>query len=383
MLQLFNSLSGRKEAFVPSSTPVTMYVCGVTPYDTTHAGHAFTYVAFDVLHRYLRFLGHSVRYVSNITDVDDSILERARQRKMDYRQLGQEQTAQFLKDMSDLNVLAPDVRPKATDEVPRMIEIVQRLLDRGAAYAVAGWVYYSINAFPQYGQLSKLDREEMARLSAQRGGDPTDARKHDPLDFVLWQPSLPDEPRWPAPWGAGRPGWHLECTAMALHYLGESIDVHGGGSDLIYPHHESEIAQSELYTGKKPFARFWLHTGMVRLNGEKMSKSLGNLVLARDLLRDYSASAVRLYLLSYHYRQGWDFEQRALAPCEELAGRIARASAAGVGALSGEDPFFGALDDDLDTPAALRHLKQRLEQAEAGDAGAAAALGTYQEILGL
>src|SRR5438309_2956064 len=213
----------------------------------------------------------------------------------------------------------------------------------------------------------------MARLAADRGGNPGDPRKRDPLDFVLWQPSMPDEPHWPAPWGRGRPGWHLECTAMALRYLGESIDIHGGGADLIYPHHESEIAQSELYTGSKPFARFWMHTGMVRLNGEKMSKSLGNLVLARDLLRKHSASAIRLYLLSFHYREGWDFDQDALGPWEKLATRIERSSAPGSEPASGEDPFFGALDDDLDTPRALDQLKERLGQAEAGNRQAALA----------
>jgi L-cysteine:1D-myo-inositol 2-amino-2-deoxy-alpha-D-glucopyranoside ligase len=383
MLQLFNSLSGRKEAFVPSSTPVTMYVCGVTPYDTTHVGHAYTYVVFDVLQRYLRVQGHPVRYVSNITDVDDSILERARQRKVDYRELGAQQTAQFVQDMGNLNVLAPDVRPMASEEIPHMVAIVKRMLDAGAAYATDGWVYFSIRAFPDYGQLGKLGRDEMLRISAERGADPNDPRKRDALDFVLWQPSLDDEPSWPAPWGAGRPGWHLECTAMALRYLGESIDVHGGGADLIYPHHESEIAQSELYTGTKPFARFWVHTGMVRYQGQKMSKSLGNLVLARDLLRDFSMPAVRLCLLSHHYRDGWDFEDDGMAAYHALAKRLEAIPTTGDGQPSPEDPFWGAMDDDLDTPAALRHLEERLQQAEAGDPRAAAALGTYRQTLGI
>ena len=383
MLQLFNSLSGRKEAFVPSSSPVTMYVCGVTPYDTTHVGHAFTYVVFDVLQRYLQVQGHRVRYVSNITDVDDSILERARQRKVDYRELGAQQTAQFEQDMRNLNVLPPEVRPKASEEIPHMIAIVQRMLEQGAAYAVDGWVYFGIRAFPDYGQLGKLGRDEMLRVSAERGADPNDLRKRDTLDFVLWQPSLDDEPSWPAPWGAGRPGWHLECTAMSLRYLGESIDIHGGGADLIYPHHESEIAQSELYTGTKPFARFWVHTGMVRYQGEKMSKSLGNLVLARDLLRDFSMAAVRLCLLSHHYRQGWDFEDDGMAACETLATRLTAIPGAAESHLSPEDPFWAAMDDDLDTPRALGHLEQRLQQAEAGDARAVAAVSAYREALGL
>jgi L-cysteine:1D-myo-inositol 2-amino-2-deoxy-alpha-D-glucopyranoside ligase len=383
MLQLFNSLSGRKEAFVPSSSPVTMYVCGVTPYDTTHVGHAFTYVVFDVLQRYLRELGHPVRYVSNITDVDDSILERARQRKVDYRELGDQQTAQFLDDMRALNVLAPEVRPKASEEIPHMLEIVERMLAAGVAYAVEGWVYFSVGAFPDYGQLARLDREGMLRLSAERGADPSDPRKRDALDFVLWQPSLADEPSWPAPWGAGRPGWHLECTAMALRYLGESIDVHGGGADLIYPHHESEIAQSELYTGSKPFARFWVHTGMVRYQGEKMSKSLGNLVLARDLLRDHSMAAVRLSLLSHHYRGSWEFERDDMPEHEALAGRLAAIPVGGEAPPDEADPFWRAMSDDLDTPAAVVYLERRLIQAEAGDGAAAAAVDGYRRVLGL
>ena len=382
MLHLFNSLTGRKDPFVPKGAPVTMYVCGVTPYDTTHAGHAFTYVVFDVLNRYLRAIGHQVRYVSNITDVDDSILERARQRNLDYRVLGMEQTSQHVADMKALDVLPPDVRPKASDEMVFMTEIVERMLERKAAYTADGWVYFDIHAFPEYGQLGKLERDEMLRVSAERGADPKDPRKKDPLDFVLWQPSLADEPSWPAPWGYGRPGWHLECTAMSLRYLGESIDIHGGGADLIYPHHESELAQSELYTGAKPFARFWVHTGMVRLNGEKMSKSLGNLVLVRDLLRDHSAAGLRLYLLSFPYREPWDFEVEALPAFDKLARRV-QAAAPESKQMALEDPFFAALEDDLNTPAAIGELRQRLEQAEGGDPQAREALAAYRQVLGV
>ncbi|MBV9119265.1 MAG: cysteine--tRNA ligase [Chloroflexi bacterium] len=381
-MHLYNSLSGEKEPFKPPATPVTMYVCGVTPYDTTHVGHAFTYVVFDVLHRYLRFQGYPVRYVSNITDVDDSILERARQRGVDYRELGRQQTDQFVADMERLNVLSPDVRPHASAEIPQMIAIVERMLTQGTAYAQDGWVYFRVSEFPAYGQLSKYDREQMVRVSAERGADPHDPRKRDALDFVLWQPSLPDEPSWDARWGAGRPGWHLECTAMSLRYLGESIDVHGGGADLIYPHHESEIAQSELYTGASPFARFWVHTGMVRLNGEKMSKSLGNLVLARDLLRDHSAAAVRLYLLSFPYREGWDFEASALKPFDAVANRLARLPR-GSYSVPLEDEFTRALNNDLDTPGAISILEQALARGEAGDERAAAVLAAYREILGV
>jgi len=374
MLHLYNSLTGRTEPFRPIASPVTMYVCGVTPYDTTHAGHAFTYVVFDVLQRYLRYLGHPLRYVRNITDVDDSLLERARLTHAEYRQLGQQQTEQFEEDMRNLNCLTPDVQPKASQEIPHMIRIVERMLERGAAYVEDGWVYFSVAAFPEYGRLGKYDREHMLHLSAKRGADPNDRRKRDALDFVLWQPSLDDEPAWEAPWGAGRPGWHLECTAMSLRYLGESIDVHGGGSDLIYPHHESEIAQSELYTGAKPFARFWVHTGMVRFQGEKMSKSLGNLVLVRDLLRDHSATAIRLYLLDHCYRDGWDFEPEKMAKYDKIASQIPNAKCQMPNAAGDAIP---ELDDDLDTPAAIRQLEAALGKGDAH------AIATYQAVLGL
>ena len=255
-----------------------------------------------------------------------------------------------------------------------MIRIVERMLERRAAYVEDGWVYFNVAAFPEYGRLGKYDREHMLHLSAKRGADPNDTRKRDALDFVLWQPSLDDEPAWEAPWGAGRPGWHLECTAMALRYLGESIDVHGGGADLIYPHHESEIAQSELYTGTKPFARFWVHTGMVRFQGEKMSKSLGNLVLVRDLLRDHSAAAIRLYLLDHRYRDAWDFEPEKMAKYDKIASQIPN-SKFQIPNSGGEG--IPELDDDLDTPAAIRKL------AAALGGGDLAAIATYQEVLGL
>jgi L-cysteine:1D-myo-inositol 2-amino-2-deoxy-alpha-D-glucopyranoside ligase len=384
MLHLYNSLSGRPEPFEPVRDPVTMYVCGVTPYDTTHVGHAFTFVAFDALQRYLQFQGHTVRHVRNLTDVDDSILQRARERRLDYRLLGEEQIDQFHDDMEGLNCLPPTVEPRASDEIPFMQDIVRKMIETGAAYSVDGWVYLHVGAFPEYGRLGKFSRDEMLHLSAKRGADPEDPHKKDPLDFVLWQPSLPDEPKWEAPWGAGRPGWHLECTAMSLRYLGESIDVHGGGADLIYPHHESEIAQSELFTGVKPFARFWMHTGMVRLRGEKMSKSLGNLVLARDLLEAHTAGALRLYLFSFHYRAGWDFDALALRKFDELGERLEKVTA-GIkpGPAQQGDAFLAAMDDDLNTPAAIAELRRRLAEAEAGEQQAIRALATYKEVLGL
>ncbi|MDE3077216.1 MAG: class I tRNA ligase family protein, partial [Chloroflexota bacterium] len=277
-----------------------------------------------------------------------------------------------------------DVQPRASEEIPKMVEIVASLLEREAAYVADGWVYFQVSAFPGYGQLSKHDREEMLQLSAERGADPEDGRKRDPLDFVLWQPSLPDEPSWPSPWGHGRPGWHLECSAMSIRYLGDSIDIHGGGADLLYPHHESEIAQSELFTGSRPFARFWLHNGMVSYNGQKMSKSLGNLVLAHDILQRHSATAVRLYFSSFPYRQGWEFVEADMQPFDELAEQYAAAAKPAKNRpLAPDDPFLAALDDDLDAPGALSVLEERLAAALAGDGGAAEELSVYGEILGL
>ncbi|HVA22931.1 MAG TPA: cysteine--tRNA ligase [Chloroflexota bacterium] len=383
MLRLYNSLSKRVEPFEAAGSPIRIYVCGVTPYDTTHVGHAFLYVVFDVLSRYLRFAGHNVRYVSNITDVDDSILERARQRGVDYRDLGDEQTRQFLRDMQALNMSPPDVRPRASEEIPKMIEIVSHLLSADVAYAVDGWVYFHAGAYSAYGQLGGYSRQEMIALSAERGGDPSDPRKHDALDFVLWQPSQPDEPRWHAPWGTGRPGWHLECSAMALRYLGETIDIHGGGADLVFPHHESEIAQSELHTGAHPFARLWMHVGMVRLHGEKMSKSLGNLVLARELLERHSAAAVRLHLLSFPYREGWDFVEADMAPYDELAAQVAELRRPAEHQLAAGDAFAAALDDNMDTPRAITLLRQCVDSARRGNAEAANRLSAYADIFGL
>jgi L-cysteine:1D-myo-inositol 2-amino-2-deoxy-alpha-D-glucopyranoside ligase len=310
-MRLYNTATGQVEEFTPRGpdVPVTIYACGITPYDVSHLGHALVCLTYDVLGRYLRYRGFQTRYVQNVTDIDDDILKRAARDGVPWDELGRTQTERYLATMDRLNMLRPDVYAKATEETDKMIEIISGLLEDGLAYNKGGNIFFRVKNDPNYGKLSKLDRDEMLRLAAERGGKPHDPLKDDPLDFLLWQAAAPGEPTWPSPWGPGRPGWHIECSAMAMRYLGDTIDIHGGGSDLIFPHHESEIAQSEGYTGKEPFVRYWMHVGMLRYQGEKMSKSLGNLVMAPVLLETYSPDAIRLALLSHRYRESWEYEE--------------------------------------------------------------------------
>ena len=373
-LRLYDARRGEILPFEqPTDRPVGLYVCGVTPYDTGHLGHAFTFLGFDVLHRYLEYRGHDVRYVQNLTDVDDDMLRRARETGEDYLALGNRWVTTFRTEMDALNWLPPDVYPRATEHIPHMLDMISLLLDRRLAYAAEGHVYFSVDAWPTYGELSGLPRDAMLPIANERGNVPEMPGKRDPLDFVLWQRSLPDEPAWDAPWGAGRPGWHIECSAMATAYLGSQFAIHGGGGDLAFPHHESEIAQSEGATGKRPFVEFWMHTGMLRHAGEKMSKSLGNLVLVRDLLRTYPGDAIRHYLISHHYRHEVDFDEGLLEASALAAARLRRAcrlaeeleplapAMADPGKLlpavaEYRERFLAALDHDLDTPAALPEL---------------------------
>ena len=312
-LRLYDARRGGVHPFEPiGGRPIGLYVCGVTPYDIGHLGHAFTYLSFDVLHRYLEYLGHDVVYVQNVTDVDDDMLRRARETGEDYLELGDRNLARFLDEMEALNWLPPDHFPRATQHVPQMQELIASLLELGLAYEAEGNVYFSIAAYPLYGELSRVPRGEMLPLANERGNVPDMPGKRDPLDFVLWQRSLPDEPSWPSPWGPGRPGWHVECSAMSMAYLGPRFEIHGGGEDLIFPHHESEMAQSEGATGQRPFVQHWVHVGMLGYGGDKMSKSLGNLVLVRDLLRSYSSDAIRLYVSSHQYRTAIEFSESDL-----------------------------------------------------------------------
>src|SRR5437870_12304186 len=349
-MRLRNTETDAVQPLEPGDRPVGLYVGGITPHDTTHLGHAFTYVIFDVLVRTLRASGQPVRYVQNVTDIDDDIIRRARELGTTWEHLAAKETALYEADMAALNVLAPDVFPRASPTIPKVTGLIRRLEAQGHAYQRDGNVYFRVGSVTDYGRLSRLSREEMITLSAQRGADPNDPRKQDPLDFVLWQASAPDEPRWESPWGVGRPGWHIECSAMALEQLGPPVGVHGGGADLIYPHHESEIAQSESATGVRPFARIWVHVGMLGYQGEKMSKALRNLVLIRDLLARYDADSIRVLLLRHHYREPWEYTPDQL---DDAAAWTARLRAA-VGRMrngTGDSVLAvrAALENDLDT----------------------------------
>ncbi len=391
-MRLYNTMTQQKENFTPAQNHVTLYVCGITPYDTTHLGHAFTYIVFDTLARYFQLKGWPVRYAQNVTDIDDDILRQARQVGQEWKALGAYWTRRFIQDMDALNMLRPTYYPRATEEIPRIIDMTQVLLDKGYAYEKNGGVYFHVDSCLRFGQLSRIPRQDMLSLANQRGNIPDDPNKRDPLDFVLWQPAKPGEPTWDSPWGAGRPGWHIECSAMSLHYLGETIDIHGGGSDLIFPHHECEIAQSEQYTDVQPFVRFWMHIAMVRHEGEKMSKSLGNLVMARDLLQTYNADAVRAYLLSHHYRTPWEYDEAGLKGAAARAERYAAAShadaVAGGNPLDGmpyRDRFVAAMDDDLSTPAALAILDELADAilAATGKQDLVGAQGVLRELGGI
>jgi len=350
---------------------VTMYVCGVTPYDTTHLGHARTFLVFDVLARLLEAQGHQVRYAQNVTDIDESILQRAARDGVDWRELGAREERAFLQDMARLGWRRPDVMPHATREIPRMRALIAELLRRGAAYGLDGSVYFSVAADPRYGELSRLAPARMRRImAAQDDAALDDPRRRDPRDFALWR-RVEDGPTWPSPYGSGRPGWHIECSAMALRHLGETIDIHGGGGDLIYPHHENEIAQSEGVTGRRPFARFWVHVAPMRLNAAKMSKSDGNMVFVRDALRRVGPEALRLYLLDVHYRRRYDHDELRLARAVErqraLAQRLGpprRGDRIGRDAATRE--VLSALEDDLHADRAMRSLEGVARSADDG-----------------
>lgn len=393
---LYNTRTRAVDEFVPpKGRPVWVYVCGITPYDTTHMGHAATYAAFDVLVRFLEYRGHAVRYVENVTDIDDDILRKAAQVDDDWRRLGNRWTAHFINDMIALRMRPPDEYVRATETIPDIVVAVQRLLDAGVAYAAEGNVYFEVARDPDFGQLSRLAPEARLAVANERGNRPDDPHKRDPLDFVLWQAAAPGEPTWDSPWGSGRPGWHIECSTMIQKWLGPQIDIHGGGGDLAFPHHECEIAQAECAGTPQPFVRIWMHTGMVRYQGEKMSKSLGNLVMARDVLQRFSADALRTYLGEHHYRGEWEFEWGGLDAAAGLAGRLAHAAqVTGSGTTRPLDAsesvaeFDAALADDLDTPRALRTLDAlagRIE-AQAGVADVRPAqkkLATLAGVLGL
>jgi L-cysteine:1D-myo-inositol 2-amino-2-deoxy-alpha-D-glucopyranoside ligase len=391
-MKLFNSLTGRVESPI-FSDPVRLYACGITPYDTTHVGHAFTYVAVDNVVRHLESRGLTVRYVQNVTDIDDDILRQAKKVGQDWRLLGDRWTRHYIEDMIALNVRPPDAFPRATDVIDGIVGMVERLLAAGVAYQAGGSVYFHIDAWAEFGKLSNLPRAEMLPISNERGNHPEDPNKRDPLDFVLWQAKAEGEPAWPSPWGPGRPGWHIECSTLATHWLGEQIDIHGGGDDLRFPHHECEIAQVEPLTGRPPFVRCWFHTAMVHHEGDKMSKSLGNLVMVRDLLDEFSADAVRLYLASHHYRESWTYDHDELAAAarqvDGLVRALKRASGSGSDSFAvqrARQAFEAALDDDLDTPQAVRRMSELAAeiQSSAGEVtGVQRELRRQASVLGL
>jgi L-cysteine:1D-myo-inositol 2-amino-2-deoxy-alpha-D-glucopyranoside ligase len=378
-MQLFNTMTQRKEDFIPAGDEVKIYVCGVTPYDTTHLGHAFLYTIFDTLQRYLEYRGLKVRYVQNVTDIDDDILRKAAEVGLAWDELGRRETQRFLDDLASLNVRMPTVYAKATEETPRMIELIEKLLAGGFAYVCEGNVYFRVKSDPGFGKLAEaagyLGYETLLKTANERGNNPDDPHKDDPLDFVLWQAQKPGEPAWPSPWGPGRPGWHIECSAMSTKYLGDQLDIHGGGPDLIFPHHTCEIAQSENATGTRPFTRYWMHIGEVQLGGVKMSKSLGNLVLVRNLLGAYSPATIRLMLLGQYYRKPWDYQEDDALQAARIATKLFAATAPRVrskqerasGQIPSEDRsegvaekarqhFIQALEDDFNTPMAVNTL---------------------------
>lgn len=367
-MNLYNTISNQIETFEPNGRDVSIYVCGITPYDTTHIGHAFTYASVDILIRYLQMQDLNVTYVQNVTDIDDDILRKAREVGEDWRILGNRWTAHYIQDMKALNVLPPDRYPRATDVIPEIILGVQNLIEAGVAYVSSGSVYYSVHAWPQFGKLCKIPDEEMLPIANERGNRPDDPNKHNPLDFVLWQAQTPGEPAWDSPWGNGRPGWHIECSTMSSMYLGLPVDIHGGGADLCFPHHECEIAQIEPVETDQPFVRFWMHAAMVYHDGAKMSKSLGNLVMVRDLLRKYNPDALRLYLGGHHYRDSWTYSEKELQQAEQEIEKIKRALSipSGIGeeldVAGAWAAFVVAMDNDLDTSTARQVLEDLAEQ---------------------
>jgi cysteinyl-tRNA synthetase len=390
-MKVYNTLSRQKEEFLPSGSEVRMYVCGVTPYDESHIGHAMSYIIFDVIRRYLKYQGYKVKSVQNVTDIDDKIIDRANRLSIPARELAEQHAASFQEDMKALNVMPPDESPRATDTIPEIIEFVKGLVKKGYAYPAQGSVYFRVRQVPDYGKLSHRTLEQMkagARI------EPGEAKEH-PMDFVLWKAAKPGEPAWDSPWGQGRPGWHIECSAMSLKYLGQTLDIHGGGQDLIFPHHENEIAQSESYTGVKPFVRYWMHNGLLQLGAEKMSKSLGNLITIKDALQKYSADAIRVFILSSHYRSPLTYSEEALEAAERGAERLRHTIRRELGEKepTGEmvvesyrSRFTGAMDDDFNTPqavAALFDLARGMNRASEEGFGVTQAQQTFKELSGV
>jgi cysteinyl-tRNA synthetase len=366
-LRVYNTLTRQKEDFVPLGETVKMYVCGPNLYGPCHVGHALSYIVFDAIRRYLEHSGYAVRHVQNFTDIEDRIIVAAQTQNTTVTELAELHIARFLQEMDALNILRAHVYPRATRVIPKMQEVIQGLIAKGHAYVLEnGDIYFRVTSHPSYGALSSRSLDEM-QAGARIEPDP---RKEHPMDFALWKAAKPGEPNWPSPWGPGRPGWHIECSAMSMQYLGEQLDIHGGGHDVIFPHHENEIAQSESFTGKVPFVKYWLHNALLRLSGdeEKMTRHLGNIVSVREALERYNPDAIRLFVLSSHYRSpvAWSDEgvQAADKGVERLRAAVRESEVAGKSASpvlqqaveEARHAFAEAMDDDFNTPQAIAVL---------------------------
>ena len=371
-LLIYNTLTRKKEEFIPIvANQIGMYVCGVTVYDYCHVGHARAAIVFDTFYRYFQYLGYEVCFVRNFTDIDDKIINRANETGVDWQEVNQKYIAAFYEDMGKLNITAPTEEPKATAHIPEMLDMIQSLVDQDKAYETGGDVFYSIKSFKDYGSLSGKNIDDLqsgARVEINE-------TKRNPLDFALWKKSKPGEPFWESPWGPGRPGWHIECSAMSKKYLGDTFDIHGGGKDLVFPHHENEIAQSCGCTGKKP-VRYWVHNGFVNIDKEKMSKSLGNFFTIREVYKKYHPEALRLFLISSHYRSPIDFSEKNLDDATKVLSRFYEGLAGARKKIESLTPapdfqkkvknhaltekFAAAMNDDLNTAVAIAHMNEEL-----------------------
>ena len=369
---VFDSSTNALRTLAPDDGPARMYVCGITPYDATHMGHAATYVAFDLLNRAWRSAGHDVRYVQNVTDVDDPLLERADATGQDWVELAERETELFRTDMEALRVLPPDAYVGAVEAIPLILPMVEDLQQSGSTYDVDGDLYFAVAHDPAFGEVSGWSREQMMEVFADRGGDPERVGKKDPLDCLLWQAERPGEPAWDSPFGRGRPGWHVECSAIARQHLGPAIDVQGGGSDLVFPHHEMSASEAQVADPGHRFANAYVHAGMVGLDGEKMSKSKGNLVLVSKLRESgLDPMVIRLLLLGHHYRSDWMWDEADVAAAGARLDKWRGAVARGAGAESGPvvDGVLASLAEDLDAPTALRTIDHWADATDFGDAG--------------
>ena len=390
-MKLYDSLTGEKRDFAPKGDEVKMYVCGVTPYSSAHVGHAMSYVYFDTLRRYLEFLGYTVKHVQNFTDIDDKIITAADTQKTSPVMLVEEMVEEYLMDMANLNVQPAHVYPRVTDEITKIVEMIEGLIEKGFAYESKGDVYFRVTKFQGYG---KLSHRTLDGMMAGARVEPNLQKDH-AMDFTLWKASKVGEPSWDSPWGKGRPGWHIECSAMALHYLGPHLDIHGGGQDLVFPHHENEIAQTEAFTGEAPFADHWVHNGLLQIDDGKMSKSFGKLVTVREALAKFSSDAMRLFFLNSHYHSPLAYADESVEGQQRAAERLLKAleiDANGNGGSEAVDPepfrqrFMTAMDDDLNTPqalAALFDLTREINRGHDENKQIASAQETLRELTGV